>query len=95
MSQDALSALRELCAVKEMREDISRRKQRRENSPFRNRAGALAVRAAHDECKVREYRAWNSASAVIASADRCPCVICNRSNPLCIAYEPRATGSAP
>lgn len=63
---DPLDVLRELVAVKQMREEISRRKQRRECSMFRDPAEVKAVAELHQECKVREYRAWNAARAAMA-----------------------------
>ncbi len=43
-AQDALSILRELVSVKEMREEVSRRKQRRAHSILRNPAEDLETR---------------------------------------------------
>lgn len=64
----ALEVLRELVAVKQMREEVSRRKQRRLCSILRDPMEVRAVAALHAECKVREYRAWNAARAAIAKA---------------------------
>lgn len=63
---EAIEALRELIACKEMREEVSRRKQRRKCSIMRDREEVLAVRVMHNECKVREFRAWNAAKAIVA-----------------------------
>ena len=65
---DPLLVLRELMAVRQMREDISRRKQRRENSRFRNPEGARAIVAEYQVLKVRESRAWNAARIALARA---------------------------
>lgn len=62
---ELMAVLRELVATKQMREEISRRKQRRFCSICRNPAEVRAVAKLHAECKVREYRAWNSARAAI------------------------------
>lgn len=62
---DVIAALRELVAVKQMREEVSRRKQRRECSPCRNPAEFKAVADLHLACKVRESRAWNVARAIV------------------------------
>lgn len=64
-----LSLLRELVAVKEMREEISRRKQRRAYSISKNRAEVRAVANLNQICKVREYRAWNTARTTVAEFD--------------------------
>lgn len=66
----ALEALRELVTVKQLREEVSRRKQRRECSIFRNPAEVHAVATLHQECKAREFRAWNFARSVIANTDK-------------------------
>lgn len=65
-AQSALDALRELVAVKQEREEISRRRQRRTHSHISNPEEVRAVKALHEACKVREYRAWNAAHSVIA-----------------------------
>lgn len=65
---DAMSALRELVAVKQLREEVSRRKQRRLCSIHRDPDEVRAVAKLHQECKVREYRAWNVARAVITKS---------------------------
>lgn len=69
-----LQALIELVAVKQMREEVSRRKQRRACSIVRNPVEVRAVAELHAECKVREYRAWNAARAVIANAESASCL---------------------
>lgn len=65
---DALAALRELIAVKQEAEEISRRKQRRSASRFNadGRQELREVNAMHEAWKARNYRAWNVARAVIA-----------------------------
>lgn len=63
----ALDALRELVAVKQMREELSRRKQRRKCSIMRDPAEVRAVKALHEECKVREYSAWNAARVALTT----------------------------
>ena len=65
---DALEALRELVAVKQMREEVSRRRQRRSHSRIRNPAEVAAVAELHLQCKVREFRAWNAARVILAYA---------------------------
>lgn len=62
---ELMAILHELVATKQMREEISRRKQRRLCSISRNPIEVRAVAALHAECKVREYRAWNSARVAI------------------------------
>lgn len=69
---DALTALRELVATRQMREEISRRKQRRLCSITRNPAEVREVARLHQECKVRESRAWNTARAVLARSGGSP-----------------------
>ena len=59
------NALAELVACEQEREDISRRKQRRENSRWSNPEGARAITAQHQGWKVRKFRAWNCARAAI------------------------------
>ena len=63
---DLIPVLRELVAVKQLREEVSRRKQRRKCSIMRDKEEVRAVAKLHDECKVREYRAWNAARLAIA-----------------------------
>jgi len=60
-------ALVELVACEQQREEISRRKQRRENSRFAHPEAARAIKAEHSEWKVRKSRAWNCACAAIAA----------------------------
>lgn len=64
---DALAALRELVAVEQEREEISRLKQRRACTRLSDAgiAERRRVQALHDAWKVRNYRAWNVARAVI------------------------------
>ncbi len=64
---EALAALRELVAVKQLSEEVSRRKQRRRCSILRDAVEVRAVAALHQECKVREYRAWNTARRIVAA----------------------------
>lgn len=59
------AALLELLAVEEEREDISRRKQRRENRLLAHPERARAIKAEHEAWKVRRYRAFNEARAAI------------------------------
>lgn len=70
VASDLLAALTELVAVKQLREEVSRRKQRRQCSIVRDPSEVRAVAALHQECKVREYRAWNAARALVAAAKR-------------------------
>ena len=63
-----LEALRELVAVKQLREEVNRRKQRRLCSISRNKDEVKAVAKLHAECKVREYRAWNAARLIISTS---------------------------
>lgn len=65
-AQKASDALRELVAAKQMREEVLRRKQRRLCSIERNPKEVRAVAKLHEECKVRESRAWNVARSIIA-----------------------------
>ena len=64
---DLLPILRELVACKQLREEVSRRKQRRQCSIVRDPQEVRAVAALHHECKVREFRAWNAARAALAT----------------------------
>lgn len=64
---DLLPILRELVAVKQLREEVSRRKQRRLCSISRDREEVRAVADLHQACRVREYRAWNAARAALAA----------------------------
>lgn len=64
----AIEVLVELVAVKQMREEVSRRKQRRECSIARNPVEVRTVKAMHQACKEREFRAWNQARAVIRAS---------------------------
>ena len=65
-----LEALRELLAVKQLREEYSRRKQRRVYWLSRDPIEVAAVEALHEECKVREFRAWNMARAIVNQGDQ-------------------------
>lgn len=65
-----LAALVELLAVEEQREDISRRKQRRENRLLAHPERARAIKAEHEAWKVRRYRAFNESRAAAAFAAR-------------------------
>lgn len=58
-------ALTELVACEQEREDISRRKQRRENSCFAHPEKARAIKAEHQAWKARKFRAWNASRAAI------------------------------
>lgn len=69
-ADELLAALRELVATKEMREDINRRKQRRTHSIMRDPDDVRAVADLHQQCRVREYRAWNAARAIVARFPR-------------------------
>lgn len=60
------AALAEMLAVEEQREDIARRKQRRENWAVKNPGKARAVKAEHEAWKVRRFRALNEARAAVA-----------------------------
>lgn len=60
-------ALRDLVAVKQMREEVSRRKQRRRCSIMRDPDEVKAVAKMHQDCKAREFRAWNTARAIVAN----------------------------
>lgn len=61
-------ALAELVACKEMREEISRRKQRRACSMIRNPIEVRAVAELHEAWKVRDCRAWNEARRCLGAA---------------------------
>jgi len=67
---DLLPVLRELLAVKEMREEILRRKARRAHSILRNPSEVRAVADLHADWKVRDRRAWNAARIAVAKATR-------------------------
>jgi hypothetical protein len=62
---DALSVLRELVAVKELREEYSRRKQRRSHWLKRDPDEVRAVSDLLHEYKVREFRAFNAARTIL------------------------------
>lgn len=65
----AHAALLELVCVKELREEVSRRKQRRLCSIKRDMAEVQEIARLHAECKVRETRAWKEARAVLTAAN--------------------------
>lgn len=67
---DLIEILRELVAVKQMREEVSRRKQRRACSIFRNPDEVKAVAELHLQCRVREFRAWKAATEAVNSIPR-------------------------
>lgn len=58
----------ELVAAKEMHEENSRFKQRRENWPFRNPAKAKEIADMHEAWKARNFRAWNVARSAVSGA---------------------------
>lgn len=62
---DFQAILCELVAVKRLRDDIARRKQRRENGRFRNPEAFKAIKAEHAECMERERKAWRAAMAAV------------------------------
>ena len=62
---ELFNALRELVAVKQMKEEVSRRKQRRKCLITRDLVEVAAVKQMHEDCKVRERRAWSHAQALI------------------------------
>ena len=65
-AQQAIEALRELVAVKQAREEVMRRKQRRLCSISRDPKEVRAVDRLREECKIREARAWNVARAIVS-----------------------------
>ena len=69
---NTLDVLIELVAAKQMREEVSRRKQRRACSLLRNPDEVRAVAKLHLECKVRETRAWNAARQIINETSERP-----------------------
>jgi hypothetical protein len=65
-AQHAINALRELVAMKQEREEVSRRKQRRLCSIARDKKEVRAVAKLHEESRAREFRAWNAARAIVS-----------------------------
>lgn len=63
-------ALRELLIVRELREDIQRRKARRLCQISRDRGEVREVRRLYEEMKIREKRAWAEARRLVAQIDR-------------------------
>jgi hypothetical protein len=65
---NALDALRELVAVRQLRAEVTRRKGRRLYYIERNPAEVRAVNKLHHECLEREFRAWNVAVWLASSS---------------------------
>lgn len=63
MDATPLSVLRELVAVKRLRDEYNRRKQRRGYVFRRDPDEVRAVDALLEECKAREAKAWAAAEA--------------------------------